>query len=81
MRSHPYLIYDFIKGVILLKYNIMTLADIHWDAFDIQQQADEMQLPLEFIRSFPNLDLVVIAGDYFDTKLSLNSKAAKISVS
>ena len=30
-----------------MKYGIITLGDIHWDAFDITRQKDEMVLPYE----------------------------------
>lgn len=63
-----------------MKYGIITLGDIHWDAFDINRQKEEMKLPLMVIQEMNNLQLVVIAGDYFDAKLSLNSKAAKASI-
>ena len=63
-----------------MKYGIITLGDIHWDAFDIPKQKEEMTLPLNVIKDMKHLDLVVIAGDYYDSKLSLNSKAAKAAI-
>ena len=63
-----------------MRYGIITLGDIHWDAFDISKQKEEMSLPLNIIKEMKHLDLVVIAGDYYDAKLSLNSKAAKAAI-
>lgn len=63
-----------------MRYGIITLGDIHWDAFDIPKQKEEMNLPLNIIQKMNHLHLVVIAGDYFDSKISLNSKAAKAAI-
>ena len=63
-----------------MRYGIIVLGDIHWDAFDIPKQKEEMNLPLNIIQKMNHLHLVVIAGDYFDSKISLNSKAAKAAI-
>lgn len=63
-----------------MKYNIFVTADLHWDAFDFNRQLNEMTNLLNVIRSIKDLNLLVIAGDYFDTKLSLNSKAARAAI-
>ena len=54
-----------------MRYGIITLGDIHWDAFDISKQKEEMSLPLNIIKEMKHLDLVVIAGDYYDAKFYL----------
>ena len=60
-----------------MKYNILAISDIHWGVTtpDIQERS------LEFIFTFLNkfgdkIDLLVIAGDYWESKLSLNSREA-----
>lgn len=61
-------------------YNICTIADIHWNATSVERLYSELQIFTEFIKSKKDLNLIVIAGDYFDDKISLNSKAAYYSV-
>ena len=53
----------------------MTIADLHWGVMDEEEMAIQYEFILDFIEKYP-LDLVVIAGDYFDLKLYLNSKRA-----
>ena len=60
-------------------YNILALADIHWGAMDSNEMATNLQLVLDFIEEYTKnhtLDMVVICGDYFDYRLTLNSKPA-----
>ena len=62
-----------------MRYNILALADIHWGAMDAHEMADNLQLVLDFIEEYTkdhSLDMVVICGDYFDYRLTLNSKPA-----
>ena len=59
-----------------MKYNILAIADIHWGAMDPDEMYDNLQYFLDFIRMKGDIDLVVICGDYFDYRLTLNSKAA-----
>lgn len=61
-------------------YKIVTISDIHWGVIDPNLQTRY----LEFFREFlylhgSDIDLLVILGDYFDNKLSLNSPQALIS--
>ncbi len=63
-----------------MKFDILVLADFHWDALDAVKQYDETAWVLSFIEKVPHLDLVVIAGDYFDAKMLLNSKASIYSI-
>ena len=59
-----------------MKYNILAIADIHWGSMDPDEMYDNLQYFLDFIRMKGDIDLVVICGDYFDYRLTLNSKAA-----
>lgn len=64
-----------------MRYNIMCVSDIHWGVIS----PDEQEKSLEFIFTFldaygKNIDLIVLAGDYWDSKLSLNSQEAIKSV-
>ena len=61
-------------------YKMIVLGDIHWDSFDIDKQRFEMQYPIEVIKNISDLSAVIIAGDYFDTKLNLNGKGARAAV-
>lgn len=61
-------------------YNILVLADIHWGAINPVTQYDNLELVIMFLKEFKNIDMIVIAGDYFDSKLSLNSQASILSV-
>jgi len=64
----------------LAKYNILALADIHWGAMDPDEMYENLSLVLEFIKAKGDIDLVVICGDYFDYRLTLNSKAALMAL-
>ena len=59
-----------------MKYNILAIADIEWGAMDPDEMYNNLQYFLDFIRMKGDIDLVVICGDYFDYRLTLNSKAA-----
>ena len=64
-----------------MRYSIVTLADIHWGAMDSILMYQNLELVLQFIQQMKDkLDLVVIAGDYFDYRLQLNSKTALLAV-
>lgn len=54
----------------------IVIGDFHWDALDAVEQYMETKWVLDFIERVPHLDLVVIAGDYFDTKILLNSRSS-----
>lgn len=59
-----------------MKYDIAVIADIHWDALDPKKQYHELQFFNAFIERVDKLDLLVIAGDVFDTKILLNSRTS-----
>lgn len=60
---------------------IIVISDIHFGAFDAEVLFNELNE--EFInrlKEMEYIDLIVIDGDYFDTKLNMNSKHAKYSM-
>ena len=63
-----------------MKYNILSIPDIHWGAIDPDEQIKSLEYIPEIIKTFSKnntpINLVVIAGDYFDSKLPLNSREA-----
>lgn len=67
-----------------MKYNVITIADIHWGVIDPYSQLKQLEFIFEFLRNSNKsnipIDLIVIAGDYFDSKLPLNSREAIISI-
>ena len=67
-----------------MTYNILTLPDVHWGCIDPINQVKYMEYVFEFIKQSSlndiGIDLLVIAGDYFDSKLPLNSKEAILAI-
>ena len=64
-----------------MRYNILAVADIHWGAIDAETLYTHLYSILFTITQLnQKLDLIVICGDYFDYRLSLNSKAALLSI-
>lgn len=64
-----------------MTYNILALADLHWGCIRPDDEEDQLEFVFTFLDKWDEkLDLIVIAGDYFDSKLSLNSKEALIAV-
>lgn len=59
-------------------YNILVIADLHWGAVDAARLDYELESFLYFINEYKDIDLVVIAGDYWDDKTNLNSKTSII---
>lgn len=62
-----------------MKYNILSIADIHWGVMNPSVQFDNLEEFIIFIELFKNIDLVIIDGDYYDSKLLLNSDSAVFS--
>jgi len=62
-----------MKGKNNMKYNILVVADLHWGVMDDYRMYCQYQYILNAIDT-RDIDIVVIAGDYFDSKLYLNSK-------
>lgn len=68
-------------GVIFLsEVTIATIADIHFGAMNPKRLYDELQLFLEEIENVPKIDLVVVAGDLFNNRLSVNGDHAKYCI-
>ena len=67
-----------------MKYNIITISDIHWGVIDPKEQLKALEFIFKFFEySVPHgisIDMIVIAGDYFDSKLPLNSREAIYAV-
>lgn len=67
-----------------MKYNIVTIADIHWGVVTPAEQLKSLEFIFSFldqtIKTYTEPDLIVLLGDFFDTKLSLNSQEALIAV-
>ena len=61
---------------IIKMVDAIIIGDFHWDALDAIKQYAETQWILDFINKLPHLDLIVIAGDYFDCKILLNSRSS-----
>ena len=55
-----------------MTYDIMVIADLHWGVMDDVKMKTEYEFILDFLSKRP-VDMIVIAGDYFDMKLYLNS--------
>lgn len=64
-----------------MTYRFIVLADMHWGAMDSFTMYNNLEVVLEFIRQMKDeLDFVIIAGDYFDYRLQLNSKTALLAI-
>lgn len=59
---------------------IATIADIHFNAVKPEILYEQLNnVFLEYIRNY-KVDMVVIAGDFYDSIISFNSKSAKLSI-
>ena len=67
-----------------MKYNIVVIPDIHWGVIKPYTQLKELEFIIKFLRICKkneiHIDLLVIAGDYFDCKLPLNSREAIFAI-
>lgn len=63
-----------------MKYNIITISDIHWGAIDPREQLVSLEFIFNFLEHSVlhgiSIDMIVLAGDYFESKLPLNSRDA-----
>lgn len=58
-------------------YNILNIADIHFGAMKPDQLLYELEIIDEFIEEAHDIiDMIIINGDYWDSKLGLYSKSA-----
>lgn len=63
-----------------MNINISVISDIHFGAFDAEVLFNELNEGfLKPLKKKDRLDLVVITGDYYDKKISHNSKHARYS--
>lgn len=54
-------------------YHIAVLADLHWGAMEFSLQTSQYSFIFDTLREMKgNIDLVVIAGDYWDSRVILN---------
>lgn len=69
-----------IKRMMTLQ-TILAIGDIHWGAIDAKMMYYHLYQVLYTIEQMKNeIDLIVICGDYFDYRLSLNSKSASLAI-
>lgn len=68
-----------------MKYNILIISDLHWGVMEEDRMEAQYCFILEFIDgiysrvdkgNLEKIDLIVVAGDYFDSQLNLNSRRA-----
>ena len=59
----------------MMKYKIAIGADFHWGVIEPDKQRKQSRYFLEWLTD-NDVDAVVICGDYYDHRLSLNSKAS-----
>lgn len=61
-----------------MKYNIVAISDIHWGCVNPKEQLRSLEFVFTFLdeslKNDLNIDLIVLDGDYFDAKLSLNGE-------
>lgn len=58
-----------------MKYRIALEADKHWGAMNVEEQYQSSYILKKFLLEYP-IDLYIFLGDFFDTKLLLNSKSS-----
>ena len=64
-----------------MKYKIVCIGDIHFGSMKLKEQLDHLSLFINFLSNPDNIiDLLVILGDYFDSKIILNSPTAIASL-
>jgi DNA repair exonuclease SbcCD nuclease subunit len=61
-------------------YTILTIADIHFGALEPKRLYNELSQVIEYIKN-NKIDLLVIDGDYWDSKQSLNNKISSYGIS
>ena len=62
-----------------MKYKFAIGADFHWGVIEPEKQKRQMSFFLEWL-SENDVDAVIICGDYYDHRLSLNSKASVYAI-
>lgn len=55
-------------------FNMLVIADLHWGAMDAKIQSSQYEFIFDIIREMRDrIDMLVIAGDYWDSRMFLNS--------
>ena len=63
-----------------MEFRVATIADIHFNAIPAQKMYQQLDgIFLNYLRKH-KVDMVVIAGDLYDSIVSLNSKASYLSI-
>lgn len=63
-----------------MKYNIVQIGDIHWGAMKALETEITLSYFIKFLLMKKDIDIVVIAGDYYDHKIPLYSETGIRSV-
>lgn len=63
-----------------MQYTIAAIGDIHWGVMNAHLQFRNLSYFFKFLETYKDIDLLVIDGDYFESRLSLNSLAAQMAV-
>ena len=59
-------------------YNILEIADLHWGAMEYKLQYAQYEYIFSIIKERKGqLDLIVLLGDFWDTRVTLNSATGK----
>lgn len=60
-------------------FKVATLADVHFNALPAEKMYEQLTgVFLEYIKNH-EIDMIVLAGDYYDSIISFNSRAAYLS--
>lgn len=55
-------------------FNMLVIADLHWGVMDAKMQNIQYEFILDILKEMSgNVDMVIIAGDYWDSRMFLNS--------
>lgn len=63
-----------------MKYNFLTISDIHWGVLEPKLQELRYEYILEILNSDLEIDFIVINGDFWDCKLPLNSEQSRTGI-
>ena len=67
-----------------MNFNIITIPDIHWGVINPYEQLKSLEFIFQFLQECHTkdiqIDMIVILGDYFDSKLPLNSREAIFAI-